>query len=135
MATVHFRHCTDSIGTCESNYHTSLCFIFFHLLARKPNRKFSIYSKKKIIIFTCPGLRASGLAWRQLYDHDRPSVFLRQYTKNFSCCPLIGTISSVNQFDDPETHIFKTMHLRYWVSQRRVAIYDTGVLWTLFWQL
>ena len=37
------------IGSCESNYHTCLYLNFFHLpvLAQKPNRKFSIYSKKK----------------------------------------------------------------------------------------
>ena len=34
---------TDSIGSCESSYHTSLCLIVFHLLARKPNSKVPIY--------------------------------------------------------------------------------------------
>ena len=100
---------------------------FFTYLSESEIEKF-LFIQKKIIMFTCPELRASGLAGRLQDDHDRFSVFLRQYTKNFSCCPLIGTISSVNQFDDPEAHIFKTMHLRYWVSQVRVAIYDTGVL-------
>ena len=57
-------------------YKSSLCLNFFHLpvLARKPNlQKFSIYSNKffhKFHLsessFTCPELRASGLA-RRLY--------------------------------------------------------------------
>ena len=55
----------------------SLCLNFFHLLAQKPNlvkkkkKKKSIYSNKCFnnfhlceYSFTCPRLRASGLAWR-----------------------------------------------------------------------
>jgi len=55
----------------------SLCLNFFHVLARKPNlEKCSIYSNKFFhnfhlseSSFTCPGLQASGLAWR-LWNKD-----------------------------------------------------------------
>jgi hypothetical protein len=51
---------------------TVFALIFFHLLAQKPNlEKFSIYSNKfcnnfhlSKYSFTCPWLRASGLAQR-----------------------------------------------------------------------
>jgi hypothetical protein len=56
----------------------SLCLNFFHLLARKPNlENFSIYSNKFFhnchlskSSFTCPWLRASGLA-RRLNIHQQ----------------------------------------------------------------
>jgi len=55
--------------------YTNLCLNFFHLLARKPNlEKLSSYSNKFFhnfhlseSSFTCPGLRASGLARRLIY--------------------------------------------------------------------
>jgi hypothetical protein len=58
---------------------TVFCLNFFHLLAPKPNlEKFSIYSNKFFhnfhlseSSFTCPGLRASGLARRLIFSGDR----------------------------------------------------------------
>ena len=76
----------------------SLCLIFFHLLARKPNleEKKSIYSSKFFhnlhlseSSFTCPGLRASGLVRR---------LHLITYLYLLPSGMMFGTISWTNKF-------------------------------------
>ena len=75
---------------------TSLCLHFCHLLAQKPNvEQFSIYSNKFVHNFhlsesscTCPGSRASGLAWRlriRSWGHETLKYeFCTQYNKKSS---------------------------------------------------
>jgi len=63
----------DTVVSHLKSY-SSLCLNLFHLIARKPNlEKNYIYSNKFFhnfhsseSSFTCPWLRASGLAWRLL---------------------------------------------------------------------
>ena len=64
----------------------SFCLNFFPLLSQKPNlEKFSINSNKFFhnfqmseASFTCPGLRASGLAQRLLHECEQIYFYLKE---------------------------------------------------------
>ena len=71
----------DKSMLCPATSITSFCLNYFHLLARKPNiEKNSIYSNKFFhnfhlseSSFTCPRIRASGLAQRlHIYSKGFP---------------------------------------------------------------